>query len=896
MASKGPGRSGRVASTVSSIAVLALALLGGCLPPAAGPAASLQILAPTGVSARGFGEWLDFDARVRDAHGVALPTDAITWTSDLSGDLGAGRHLRLRLQPGLHALTATHVTTAGTVLVDHSTLVVGGYGGRPWWEVVNSLAEITGATNLLAPPGTPPADFSGLPPVASAAYHSILAQAFGEPLHAPPTFAALIESNPATLNAALGSGKLTAGITAEGTLALLRWPGPGGLDQVAYRATDRSAPRLGAEPGMGSFGAIRWTASDGTSGLSLLHGSEWTRSQTYLEDTSAILVTEFDNAVLGLHVTSRDFVHPTKDLLVRRFEVTRAPSSPVTSATFIYYENLDPCTDRFARIPYSDWLLDPFNDFAAVWVPTKDAILHFRPSVADYTKLPPWRSGPNPAAAAGATFGPGVYLTIGSDRTTAGHQLGYDLEPNVSATALSPLADAADGVLSGNNLSAARAAGALAWPLDLGAPGGGGGDDVVALSTPGEAGTTDGVTVYIAAAATQPAALNVLTTARAVPWTTHLHNTQLWWHGWLGAAILPATTDPDVLRLSRRGLISLRTAIDNATGAIVASVAPQIPYAFDWPRDGAFLNRLLDIAGYPALATKHNLFYAHVQRSSGFFQGTMEMNYAPDGTPGGPVIFEIDNAALAVWSMASHREVLAGAVRTAYLAEVYPAIKRGANFLTYWTDPFSGLPLPANEDDVPALTQGSQGAVSTWLALDAAVAAGTEQGEAAWLVSAWASRRDTLKTAIWSHFHNPATGVFGTLTGPDANLRGPTWAVFPANLFGLPGAPALAPHADALRSTLDPLLAGTPGDYAYNLEQVLALSFAWHGDAAKEAELAAILASFATHVPTTGTGHLGEFSRLLPGALTHESRNDSPHIWEHALFYLSARKVHGPDW
>ncbi len=856
--------------------LLVLTIVAGCLPPPAGPAAAVKILHPTGVSTAAFGEWVTLDARVVDAKGTTLATDAVSWSSDVSGALGIGRTKKLRLQPGLHTLTASHVTGAGALLSAKATLVVGGYGGRPWWETVAALAEMSGATDLLAGAPSDPAATIGLPPIAIAGYEGLLAQAFGTPLHVPPTFEAILEANPTDVNASLGSGRLTAGISRSGNLTVLRWPGPSGLDHVAHRAADRTKPFFGAAPNQGSFAALRYVTFAGGAGLTLLHGPDWVRTQHYLEDTSAVLVTEFVHPALGLKVTAHDFVIPEKDLLARHFAVERGTLSPVASATLVYYENLDPCTDRFARVPYSDWLLDAFNDFAAAWSPAHEAVLHFRPAKADYAKLPAWKAGPDPVATADATFGKGVYFALGADPTPAGHQVGYDLKPDAHPTGLDPLTDALDGALSGNGSSAARAAAGLAFPLDW------------------SEGGAEAVTVYFAAAAEGKKALALLDEARAAAWTAHLETTKTWWHAWIAKAVLPATADPAVKSLARRGLIALRTAIDDETGAIVASIASQPPYAFDWPRDGSFLNRVLEIAGYPELAGRHNRFYASVQRKDGLFGGTMEMNYAADGTPGGPVLFEIDNAALAVWSMAEHTKLLSGSAKAEYLAEVYPAIKRGATFLTYWTDPVSGLPLPANEDDTPALTQGLQGAVAVWMALKAAIPVGEAMGEDAGLVSAWTVRRDTLEAAIWTKFHDPASDTLGTIVGPYPAVRGPTWAVWPAGFFATEGAAPLAPHAAALRATLDPFLAGTPGDYLYNAEQVHALAHAWKDEPAKLAELAAILDYVTAHVATKDTRHFGEMYRKKAGSPDYLPLNDIPHIWEHAIYYLAARAIYGP--
>src|SRR5262245_30304289 len=59
------------------------------------------------------------------------------------------------------------------------------------------------------------------------------------------------------INAVAGHGALTAGISAEGDLTVLAWPGPSYADQLAYLASNaldvRDLPQAGAPDGMGSY-------------------------------------------------------------------------------------------------------------------------------------------------------------------------------------------------------------------------------------------------------------------------------------------------------------------------------------------------------------------------------------------------------------------------------------------------------------------------------------------------------------------------------------------------------------------------------------------------------------------------------------------------------------------
>src|SRR5512141_2025183 len=56
------------------------------------------------------------------------------------------------------------------------------------------------------------------------------------------------------VNAVAGHGALTAGISADGDLTVLAWPGPSFADQLAYISSNdldvRSQPHFGADAGM----------------------------------------------------------------------------------------------------------------------------------------------------------------------------------------------------------------------------------------------------------------------------------------------------------------------------------------------------------------------------------------------------------------------------------------------------------------------------------------------------------------------------------------------------------------------------------------------------------------------------------------------------------------------
>src|SRR5262249_9174846 len=128
-------------------------------------------------------------------------------------------------------------------------------------------------------------------------------------------------------------------------------------------------------------------------------------------------------------------------------------------------------------------------------------------------------------------------------------------------------------------------------------------------------------------------------------------------HDVLSAAVLPdASLGARVVSVAQRALVNVYVARDKASGAIVASVSHQPPYFDDWPRDGAFFTRGLDVAGLLPWASQRGTWYAGLQRrdaaprnvlltpntptdpdtgSEEFPAYAWEMNYYADGDIGG---------------------------------------------------------------------------------------------------------------------------------------------------------------------------------------------------------------------------------------------------------------------
>lgn len=780
-----------------------------------------------------------------------------------------------------------------------------------------------------------------------------------------------LEFGTTNTNAALGSGGLTATVSRCGEITSLKWPGPSYYNQLSYltdnQATTRLQPHFGALDGMGAFPGIFYRTAAG-SGFTWLRDDEWTHEQRYSGETSDVAVTEMSHAGLGLRVTAWNFILPDRDVLVNHYRVRRDAGSPVRRAKIVFYTNFNPTMNRLAFFPVADWGLDFQNDFAVVYDAHERALLHFLPASAqsyphDFSIVNPLLQAPpegrRPLRLAAAQLAqsltePGVYIAVGARRRDHGFQCGFDdadicthqsaiADRTITAFQLPPLfdaiarslfvcnrivtdpdgplascrttngwthtaesayADAADGKLSGSPIAACQANAALVRRLHF---------------RQGEAAAT----FYVAVGGTRDEAYGLLRSVRAGDTSPEAQQaeTETWWADFLAPAKLPDTTDPEVLAFARRSLIVMRTATDNASGGIVASVNTEPPYGQDWPRDGAFINYALDIAGYTDIVSRHNRFYARVQRKepgpwSMLYSfppcdplnpiypncvpaGTYETNYYTDPdevVPGDPVSFEIDEAGLGVWTMWDHYQYLTNPADAAqYLADICPSIELGAVNLAACKDPSNNLQCFANEDDNIPLTQGLQGAETVLLALRSAIAAAPACGFDAGDVATWQTRAAELEQAILDNF-------FVATPSPHFEGGRAAWLIWPLGYLP-PDDPVMLSHAEYLRQqSIDPILSRTAERGTYNAQELLvrAQLFRQLGDATALAETQDQVKFFIHNLTTAGTLHLSESYGLVNVDLNGDGvspdywpENDVPHVWEHAYLYAAAMAAFG---
>ena len=704
---------------------------------------------------------------------------------------------------------------------------------------------------------------------------AMLAAAQAEALSPPPTLGPggcydPTQSNadfeaygPTDVNAQAGNNRMTVNENSAGTITVLKYPNPSLYNQIKYFTLSRNARgRVRTRfPNEGSFAGIRWTTRRGA-GFAWLRN--WRARQGWDSPDLPVPVTTYRAPRrLGLSVTTIDLAPPRSDAFVRELWIRRSRRSPVRHASVIYFANFNPVANHIPFLPITDWC-SPGSDQHAAYDRPGRAIVSSWSGVDQATGSPS-----------------SVAVALGFDRPDSSHQVGED--------AYDP---APGGSRGSDGYDQARTP-----PYRLGGGTEADGQTTAALTRTlrfdrsGRAAAR----VVIAGGADATRALAALRRARQASFAAQLAAGRRDWHRFLARTRLPVSSSKRVMDVAKRSLISLRLARAPDTGAIVASANTQGPYGEDWIRDGAFLNRVLDLNGFRSWVTQHNRFYARVQTSPGNPSavrppGNWPMASYADGVDGAPIPWEIDETGLGIWTLYDHWTFLRGAGARAYLQGVYPAIVRSADFLTSCEDPTSGMQCTANEDDNPTPSQSLHGAETVYLGLRSAIAAAHAVGDRDPRVGRWQARLGRLRAAI-DGLYDPAKRAYreGNSSGNAYNLDygDGGWLLWPVR-FRPYGDPRMRGERAAVESAMRPALKGPRGQYEG--KALLGVAYAYGGPPSA-ARLRGTLAYMARTL-TTPTGLFGEsWTRLRSGRPLPVQ--DMPHVWEHALFYMAALRIDG---
>lgn len=681
----------------------------------------------------------------------------------------------------------------------------------------------------------------------------------------------------------LGNGSLSVCISPWAELVVFRWPNPTYSDQLRYftkaNSIFGSGPvRMGDDapsPDWKRYGHPIEPCLDLGSRGGLLLGSgdvvwigdpSWTTEREFVPDDSTVLVTRLTRPEVEVEVT--DWVDPGKDFMVRSFKIKGE------ARRFFYHSTFAPRPDYLGQYTKSDPA--PYRNMA-YYLEEEHLIIHCQ-------SLPSNQMKPeiNSTTIAWGFFDDDFGFQVGADRC----------QRQVPANApLGGRDDAGDGRLSGNSLYIGPVDAALSKDLD-----------------PARENT---VTVIITAAVSAREAVDIIQEARATLGVDeHRERANEWWQRVSGRIHVPEPADPVTARVIRRSVLNLIQGQDQESGAIVASLARQPHYHFDWPRDGAFFDLTLDLAGFQEAATNHHSFYARTQYTkpvefaliwimnfrSPWYKpaGHWPSNMAADGSHGSiPKIlpFEIDETGLLVWDFWRHERVLAERERPAYILVMKETLARAADALLDYVDLKKGWTRPAVEDDNFLPDATLHGAASVLTGLAAACDAGPRWGIAPEKTEKWCEAARALRDGVRGRIMDPRTLE-------RAGWRGLPWTLWPAPVFddySEPGAMAIKERlAQNIQEKADK---ERPG-FAYLGEEVfiLALADQERGEYRELLESALLLLTHEVAFP--GTDCYGEVTLwgdfAGTGEIVAQQRTAIPHLWNGATVYLSVLAIYEP--
>ncbi len=370
----------------------------------------------------------------------------------------------------------------------------------------------------------------------------------------------------------------------------------------------------------------------------------WKRELDYRENTLVTKV-KLRNDSLGIEMQCSDCVDFHEDVFVRKIVVRNRSSLPRKARIFLHHD-----------FNISD------NDVGdtAYFDPRTNSIIHYKKH---------------------------FYFLISSctEFLCGGFQYATGLKrtPRHEGT----WRDAEDGVLSGN-------------PITQGAV-----DSVLGMQCDLEREAEATLFYWIAAGTTyhQVRMLNSIIHDRTPQ--ALIERTHNYWKLWATKECIDLSSlPPSIGRLYTRSLLILRTHIDNG-GAIIAANDSDIlqfgrdTYSYMWPRDGAFVSRALDLAGYPELSRRFYKFCNFLEN-----EGYLLHKYNPDGSPGSSwhswfengdmqLPIQEDETALVIWALWNHFTIYRDVELIKPLYK--PLIKSAGDFMLGYREQRTGLPFPS---------------------------------------------------------------------------------------------------------------------------------------------------------------------------------------------------------
>ncbi|MEW5848894.1 MAG: hypothetical protein AB2A00_08770 [Myxococcota bacterium] len=696
---------------------------------------------------------------------------------------------------------------------------------------------------------------------------------------------------PSRMDALLGNGQLTVGMTPDGEVAVLRWPSPSFYDHLhhvtAHQTHDvhpRDLPRMGAAITDGMFLGVVVDEGNGPVLLPFSDASFSVRTAGYASDISRVARWTAENETIRL--TQEALVLADRDVLILRLEVV--PRRELRGLSAFLFAHPAPSAHKWEGLPVADFLDDnpdaeEPNGFAILHDDGADALVALTPwpwtrQEARRRALPLALPSSSDTDAATRLLGvldelSAVALAVGCDRP-AELQVGASDEGAGHVLPRDALADLRDGTLDGNGVTL--------------------GDGTLALLAPLPTSGTSEVTFYVALANTPSRATAILSDAQRVPAPVLREDTERAAAAILDSVALPDTDEPSARTAALRALISLELMTDVRSGAVVASATTQPALGIDRPTDAALVDVALSRAGRLEAAFRHRRLWAEWQRRSHDGvgpPGSVAGGFYADGELGSAIGFPVDGLALGLWA---HGQVVERALTTvelpnptAPLRALDDAATAALDALLACHDEEAHLPCPADEWYRPTRSQ------TAWQAAAALVGA----RQSVWLMGALGD--EERQQAAQAYADDIARGLTELLTRGDDEpvpLHALALALGSGGLLQESPTQRLQLLDEALGRARAVLQLQDPGQLMLPLV-LWQLLVATRGDPGREEQARSLLDDFVATGPSV-FGHVGLASVPVPptspglaGRL--EQRAGAPNSAAEAALYLALLERHG---
>jgi GH15 family glucan-1,4-alpha-glucosidase len=704
--------------------------------------------------------------------------------------------------------------------------------------------------------------------------------------------------------AAVGNGKLTAGISPWGEIVYFRWPSPSHYDHLRYvtsykhliqgmlKVSDvrfgKDAPSidwmrygrpyekhegLGACGGIYIDGKVYWQDQP-----------VWNSSRRYVPDDSHLLETSLkcneNCSVNNMKLTVKQWVMPRSDVLIQHYE--------------IYTDRAD---SFFYHGVFAPWMTNPstFHNpdskkagFGAFYSEKDQVMMWFYPHKTDRVILnQAMKKEISIKTCSDIVTGEGIYIAMASLQNIDQFQVGPGYKNCKASHNERGRFDAEDGSLECSTWQKGAADGAFKFNLEKG---------------------KGAVTILIAAGSTPAEAMVNIDRVKKRGLEGVITDALNFWNQDGRNIYIPPKAEASAAAVARRSILNLLIGQDAESGAIIASPTRQPCYSCDWPRDGAFYDMALDLAGSSEAVDRHLLFYKRTQRTETFAfnktwlasfkspwfnpRGHWYANMNCDGTPGffRIIPFEIDETSLIVWDIWRHLQYIPSSLEEQYRETYKNTMLMAMDAIMPWVDVKKKWTRKIMEDDdyIAKATLHGTSAVLTALASGADLAHKWNLDLS--LRDRWLEAAHALREGMLERINDPATLN-------EAGWRGIQWSLFPAPLFD-------EKNREKSRSLLEKLAADLygkavekEGGVGYLGEQLFILAASTLHTDEYDSLKNQVLRVLIDDAPVQGSNCYGELGLWMEinNEKFIQNRTSIPHLWNGICAYLSVLAMHEPD-